>query len=346
MAGSILLEDDELQLQAYFRSQDMTDGLPIVIPTRQRVNEFLEQSGFMPYHDREIGTVQPLNEPVTLGDVAVNAVMAGARPADLGVILAAIEAMQDPAFALDKVQFTTNPVAPALIVSGPIVEELAIGSRNHALGPGRHPNGAIGRAVRLAMRNLGGATDEIDHATHGQPAKYTCCLGERVNSRWGTYPASIGFTQDQSAVTVAGVENLVNVVPITDRHEEMAGPLIHQLGRLMQVIGTNVFFSHGTPVFVLSPGQVDRLDAEGYDRRRLQEALFEAGKAPLGDYKYGNYCLGNWAVDGGKILPCRAPDDIVIVVAGGDESLHCLYLQSFWAVLACTREVWTPSRFE
>jgi hypothetical protein len=344
MAGSVFLNDDVTEMQAYFRAEDMTDGLPIIVPERRRVEAFLDASGFASHSDLEIGRVAPLNEPVTIADVAVNAVMAGARPQDLGVILGGIEAMQDPAFALDKVQFTTNPVAPALIVSGPAVDELGIGSSNHSLGPGRHPNGAIGRAIRFVLRNLGGANDEIDHATHGQPSKYTFCLGESTASPWGPCHVDRGFSAEQSTVTMAGVENIINIIPITDRHKEMAGPLLDQLGRIMQAVGSNLFFSYGSPVVVLSPGQVDRLIDEGYDRKRLQAAIFEAGKAPVGDYKFGNYCLGKWVVEDDKILPCRTPDDVIIVVSGGGESLHTLYLQSAFSTVACTREVWSPSR--
>jgi hypothetical protein len=340
----ITVEGDESAAQEHLLLSDVTDGLPVIIPTPERLRAYLEASGFEPFKDVVVGPVPPLNEPVTIAEVAVNALMAGARPGDLGLLLAAVEILQDPRFAADKLQFTTNPVAPFMLVNGPAVADLGLGTGNHALGPGRHPNGPIGRALRLVLRNLGGADDEVDHATHGQPAKYTFCLGEaEARSPWAPYHVTQGFSPDDSVVTLVGIESVINVVPVTDRHQPLAGPLVHQIGAAMQAVGTNRFFSHGTPVVVLCPGQVERLESEGYDRERLQRALFEAGQSSLDAHPYGNYCLGKWTVVNDKVLPCARPEDIVIVVAGGDESLHSLYLQPFYANPATSRRVWTPA---
>jgi hypothetical protein len=346
MSATVELEADELELQQYFRDRDMTDGLPIIVPTKERVDRFLEASGFDPYRDREIGLVAPLNEPVTIEDVAVNAIMAGARPIDLGIVLAAVEAMQDPLFQLNAVQTTTNPVAPFVFVNGPVVQEAELGSGSHALGPGRHNNGPIGRAVRFVLRNLGGANDDVDHASLGQPAKYTCCLAEaEAESPWEPYHVSKGYRPEQSVVTVAGTENVVNVVAITDRHKPMDGPFLHQFGRLMQAIGTNILFSRGSPVIIVTPGQARRLASEGYDRKRLQEALFEGSKVPLEDMPYGNYAASaKWTVVDGKVLTCPDADDVRIIVAGGGEGLHSVLMQGVFDNIACSREVWSPER--
>lgn len=345
MSGSVLLQDDELELQEYYREHDLTDGLPIVIPTEERVDRFLEASRFAPHREHDIGSIAPLNTPVTIEDVAINAVMAGARPIDLGIVVGAIEAMMDPAYVLDKVQTTTNPVAPSLFLNGPIVREGGIGTGNHALGPGRHPNGAIGRTVRLVLRNLGGANDDVDHASLGQPAKYTCCLGEaEPASPWEPYHVSRGYEREQSVVTVAATENIINVVAVTDRHKPMAEPFLLQFGRLMRDVGTNIYFSAGSPVVIVTPGQALRLQEEGYDRRRLQEALFERGRIPLDHMPFGNYALGQWTVVDDHVLPCPDPDDIRILVAGGGESLHSVYMQGVFLSTACSAPVCDPDR--
>jgi hypothetical protein len=346
MALGAEISDDPLEQQAYFRQEDLTDGLPIVVPTRERVDRFLEANGFAPHRQREIGTIPPLELPVTIEDVAINTLMAGARPQDLGVVLAAIEAMRQPPFRLHAVQATTNPATPFLLVNGPVVDELGLGSGNHALGPGRHANGPIGRAVRLVLRNLGGATDEVDRSSFGQPGKYTCCIAEaEERSPWEPYHVSRGYSADQSVVTVSGMENLINVVLAAGRHTPISGPFFHQFGRLMHAVGTNLWGSSGSPVIILSPGQAARLAEEGYDRRRLQEELYEVAKVPLEEYPYGNFPKCEWKVENGKILPCQNADDIRIFVAGGGEALHSIYAQSFIAVTACSAEVWTPDRF-
>jgi hypothetical protein len=347
MAVKAQVSSDELEQQAYFRREDLTDGLPIIVPTPERVDNFLEANGFAPHRHVEIGQIPPLELPVTIEDVAINTLMAGARPQDLGVVLGAIEAMLQPAFRLSGVQATTNPCTPLVIVNGPVVDELELGSGNHAFGPGRHPNGAIGRAIRFVQRNLGGATDEIDRSSFGQPAKYTCLIAEaEAKSPWEPYHVSRGYREDQSVVTVSGMENLMNVVLAAGRHVPISGPFFHQFGRLMHAIGTNIWGSAGSPVFILSPGQAVLLAGEGYDRKRLQEELFEVGKIPLEEYPYGNFPKCEWKAEDGKILPCQDADDIRIFVAGGGEALHSLYAQSFMAIKACSAEVWTPDRLD
>jgi hypothetical protein len=347
MAVAAQLENEEGQLQAYFRQEDLTDGLPIIVPTRERVDAFLAESGFAPHRDADVGEIAPLNASVTIEDVAINVLMAGARPCDLGIVLGAIEAMRKPQFFLEKLQATTNPDAPFVWVNGPIVRELGLGTGHHALGPGRHPNGAIGRSIRLVLRNLGGATDDVDHSTLGQPAKYSFFIGEAEDdSPWEPYHVSRGFRADQNVVSVSGIENIINVVTVTGRHTTIAEPFLYQFGRLMNAIGTNLYQSNGSPVIIVTPGQARRLAEEGYDRKRLQEELFEVGKTPVEDFPFGNYPLCKWKEEDGKVLPFPDADDIRVIVAGGGEPLHAVFLQPFLAHTACEAEVWTPGRFQ
>jgi hypothetical protein len=153
---------------------------------------------------------------------------------------------------------------------------------------------------------------------------------------------SIGYERSRNVVSVAAVENIVNVVAVTDRHQPIAGPFLLQFGRLMQAIGTNIFFSHGSPLIIVTPGQAMRLAEEGYDRRRLQTELFERAQVPLEQMPYGNMPTAQWTVVDGRILPCPSADDIRIIVAGGHESLHSVYLQSFWSSTVCSAEIRAP----
>jgi hypothetical protein len=142
--------DDDLALQAVYHAEDLTDGLPIVVPTPARVEAFIEASGFDPA--REVGSIAPARGIATVGNVAVNALMAGARPEHLGVVLGAVEAMLQEPFHLHGIQTTTNPVAPLALVNGPIRDRLDIASGRNALAPGQSANGPIGRAIRFVLR--------------------------------------------------------------------------------------------------------------------------------------------------------------------------------------------------
>ena len=129
--------------------------------------------------DDELGTMPPRQGIVTYEILAVNAVMAGCRPEYFPVVIAAVEAMLDPTFNLFAVQATTHPCAPCVIVNGPIAHELGINARYGAFGPGVRANATIGRAVRLTLMNVGGASPGVlDRSTQGQPAKYAYCEAE------------------------------------------------------------------------------------------------------------------------------------------------------------------------
>ena len=129
--------------------------------------------------DEVIAVLPPRLGEATIRMLAINAALAGARPEHLQVIIAAIEAVADPAFNLPAVQTTTHPCSPLLIINGPLAARLGIASGAGALGPGPWANAVIGRAVRLALQNIGGARPgKEDRATLGHPGKYTYCVAE------------------------------------------------------------------------------------------------------------------------------------------------------------------------
>src|SRR4029450_10675662 len=117
-----------------YQARGWTDGLPIVPPTEARVRDFLEHTKREP---REaVGVLPPRQGGATVERIAANAVMAGCKPEYLPVILAAIEALADPLFNLDSVQATTHPVAPLIVVNGPIARRLEINGGYNCFGQG------------------------------------------------------------------------------------------------------------------------------------------------------------------------------------------------------------------
>lgn len=329
--------DDDLECQAYYHGRDLTDGLPIVVPTPERVAGFIEASGFDPAI--ELGPVAPRRGVATVGNVAVNTLMAGARPEHLGVVLAAMEAMLQEPFHLHGMQTTTNPVAPLALVNGPGRRRLDIAGGRNALSPGQSANGPIGRAIRFVLRNVGGAVGDVDRATLGMPMKYTFCLGEaEEDSPWGPLSASIGYGVDDDVVTMVPVESFVDLIPVF----KTAEPLIDHFARAMRAGGTNIYWSRGTLLLVVNPGHARILADEGYDRASLQERLFEQALIPLTDMPHGNIPQGEWRLTDGKVQVTESPEDIYIVVAGGPEPYHTVYLTGFGVANACSARVWTP----
>ena len=138
------LELEESEVQETFFANGWTDGLPVVPPTPERVDAFLEVVGaddptvligFMPARERG----------VTLEKAAVNAVMAGCLPEYFPVVVAALEAMFDAAFNAHTVLSSTGGAALGLVVSGPIASEIGMNARYNCFGPGNRANGAAPR---------------------------------------------------------------------------------------------------------------------------------------------------------------------------------------------------------
>jgi len=161
---------------AEFVRRDWCDGLPIIAPTRERVDAMLAGAR----GGESLGFMAPLWRECTMEKVAVNAVMAGCEPASFPVIVAAVQAMLDPAFNLYGVQATTHPVAPLVIVNGPRARAIGLHSGAGLFGPGFRANATIGRAIRLILMNVGGAWPERhDMATQSSPAKFSFTIAER-----------------------------------------------------------------------------------------------------------------------------------------------------------------------
>src|SRR5215813_13219915 len=197
-------DTDWEEAQAELEAQGVTDGLPVVPPTPARVAAMLEANGYAP--NAEVCELAPAFQPALWQDIAINAVMAGCRPEYLPIIGAALEAMAADEFNLMGITTTTGSAAPLVIVNGPVAGRIGMNWGANALGPGNRANATIGRAVGLCLRNIGGATPgEVDMATLGQPAKYTCCLAENeAQSPWTPLHVERGYAAGDSVVTVVG----------------------------------------------------------------------------------------------------------------------------------------------
>ena len=168
--------DDDAFETLYARG--VTDGLPVIAPTAARVRAAVEASGRL--GDELIALVAPRHGRATVEKIAVNAVMAGCRPEYLPAVIAAVEAICDPAFALEGVSGTTDAVAPLLIVNGPVRAELDVNCGVGVFGPGWRANATIGRAVRLVWANVGGAGRSEERRV-GKECVSLC------RSRWSPY---------------------------------------------------------------------------------------------------------------------------------------------------------------
>lgn len=337
---------DPAELQAWFFERGSSDGFPVIAPTPEAVARMVEGSG-RGAQDL-IGIVPPRGGMATVEQIAVNAVMAGCRPQHMPVLLTAVAAMLEPRFNLASVQATTHPVAPLLIVHGPIATRLEMNAGAGAFGPSAMANAVMGRAVRLILWNIGGAVPgTVDRSTQGSPSKYSFCMAENIEaSPWGPFIAERGLDAQASAVTVFGAEPPHNV---NDHEHGDAAGILRVAADVLRTLGSNTWFiawqGRKELMLILGPEHAASIASSGWSRRQVREYLFEAIARRRDELALGGmYGMRDWppqleALASEALVPAvPSPDDILVLVAGG-QGKHSAALPSFGATVSVTREI-------
>lgn len=285
----------------------------------------------------EIVRIPPRLGRATVEKIVVNAVMAGCLPSYVPVIIAALQAMCEPEFNLHGIQATTNPVTPACIINGPIRKSLEINCGANCLGQGWRANATIGRAVRLLLLNVGGATPGlVDKATQGQPAKYTLCFGEdEEGSVWEPLHVERGFRPEQSTVTVVGIAGTTNIP--TAKGRDTTEFLMLIADTLARVGSNDMTQGGGQPTVVLASGHAALFKAAGYSKSDVKRALFENCGVPIARFPKRRIELGLLWVQDGLVYPAKRAEDIILVVAGAPEPYHVTCMPTFGATRVQTK---------
>lgn len=341
--GEIETAGDELAAADRFHAMGWTDGLPIVVPTRDRVEVMCGGAGRDP--SEQLGNLPPGNAPASVWKIAINAVMAGCVPEQMPVLIAAVKAMLDPSFNLAAVQTTTHPCGVLLIVHGPAAAELGMNAGSSCFGPGNRANATLGRAVRLILQNIGGAIPgETDKATQGSPAKYTYCFAENeAASPWPPLRICLGFREADSCVTVVAAEGPHNV---NDHGSTTGESVLNSLAQTMNTVGSNQLYVGGDTYVILGPEHARTIALSGFSREDVQAFLFEKARVSVDRVSeeklaevtsWGGFSdrLAGW---GGRIPLVREPADIRILVAGGPGK-HSSWCPTFGATFSATRRI-------
>ncbi|MBI4490964.1 MAG: hypothetical protein HY694_17915, partial [Deltaproteobacteria bacterium] len=177
--------DETYEIYEKFCEARLCDGFPIIPPTSQRVEEMLRHTDRDP-EQVIVDEVVPSMAAVTVRKLAINAVMAGCKPEYFPIVVTAFEAMAEPRYNLGQGNTTFAMVGPAVIVSGPIAEEIGMNAGKGLLSPGCRANSTIGRAIFLALNNIcGSIPGHTDNSGIGSQAKYSYCFAEqREKNPW------------------------------------------------------------------------------------------------------------------------------------------------------------------
>lgn len=326
------------EINRVFVERGWSDGLPIVPPTRARVDAFIAPSGHDPW--RIIGPARPSGRDITVWSVAVNGVMAGCRPDDLPVLIAIAEVFADPHYGVEHSGNTTG--ADALVVlNGPVINELGFNHGQGALREGAAPNTTVGRFVRLFLRNVCGFTvDEHDKATFGNSTRVVLAEDEAALAEigWPPLSADFGISSGVDAVTVGRINSGLVIGSVYGSTPDEVLPYLAD--GLVRVTGWDLTHVYGLgraqyrPLLVLSPMLARVFARAGWSKERVRVALFEHARIPAWKFEK---LIGEWSnltagrrtlVDlaaSGSVPPVFAesddPDRLVPIVTSPDHLL-------------------------
>jgi len=321
--------DDVTAFTRWATERGWGDGLPLIPPTERRVREFLAHGGRFP--DETVAELPPLSGECTVEKIAINAVMAGAEPAALPLIIAAVEAMGRPEFNLAALNATTGSVVPAVIVNGPVRDELDIAYEVSCLGGAGGGAPAIGRAIRLIMRNvagqLAGVTSQSVFGTPGRVAGIVFGEWEEV-SPWPPLAERRGVAGN--AVTVYGAMGTTN---ICDMIADNGRALLEFIGHGLACHGANGALpsSAFSEVFVAVNPVWARLIAAEYPAvADVQQVLWETASLPVASFPAGyDEHLILSRRHGSRVHIAQSPQDVLVTVCGGMGNLHALSMPSW-----------------
>jgi hypothetical protein len=312
-------------MEKFFLANRWSDGLPLVPPTPAAVEEMVKATGLP--RDQVVGIVDPRKGIATVERIAINAVMAGARPAYMPLLITIVQALTDPAFDLYGVQCTGGLAAPLVIVSGPIIKDLNLNFSYSTAGPGWRSNSTIGRAMRLILINLGQAWPGVnDMKDVGNPAKFGIVIAEnetQTPSGWPTIREQEGFGKTVSTVSVYASQSYRQMLKHTLK------PYIEQatVDQMKTALNAEAGQWGEEMVFVFSPSLAEVLAKNGFTPEKIQRDLYERGRVPRKNF--GPRPLGALAVansipkwiddlpDDGLVPVVPRAEDIKVLVAGG-----------------------------
>lgn len=211
---------DEAALVEDYFDRGWTDGLPIIPPTPERVEAFLDLAGLAP--DVVLGRVPTREVVVTAEHAAINAVMAGARPEYFPTVVAAVRAHLHEMGNCHSTTGTLSGASQLVVVNGPVRNEIGIQCRDACFGPGFRANATIGRSLRLVIRNVCRAVPGVfDRASLSTPFRYSFCFGEDEEANdWLPLHVERGLAPGDSAVTVHSTMQVCEVMDYGSRTPE------------------------------------------------------------------------------------------------------------------------------
>ena len=325
MAPTVEVDDDALAAIETCYERGWTDGLPVVPPEMSRVQAMLAMEGRPP--ETVIATHPTTGLECSILAAAVNAVMAGCRPEYFPVVVAALEAANEPAYNFHGSAASTGGSAPLLIVAGPVVTDIGMNAAGNVFGPGNRANATIGRAMRLVLMNVFEMIPGVsDQSTQGHPGKYCSCIAERAERNpWTPLNEELGYGEDISSVTVFAGAGFCNVENHGGNTPEA---ILDCVADSMANLGC---ITAGQSVVVLSPEHADIVAGTRWTKADVKQYLFaHAARSVDAMKRVQKYVPREHEGQGtDDVRRGFGPDDILLTVAGGDAGGHSAFIPSW-----------------
>ncbi|MBI2848079.1 MAG: hypothetical protein HYX83_02785 [Chloroflexi bacterium] len=340
-------------MEAAFLSRRWSDGLPLVPATRERVEWIL--TGTDTPRDKVLTKkFGPRMGAITVGTVAINAAMAGARPEYLPILLAAVDvlATEEGLRILSVIAESAAVFAPALIVNGPVGKELNINSSYGVMGPGWKANATIGRALSLLLINGAGAFSGTAGTprVQGLPGGYTWCFAENEDANpWQPLHVESGYSRESSTVTV---------MPGRGTHgmkiKVGAPEILNVIVRAVKGININRYGVPWDQLVVLAPEHAQLLAAAGHTKESIRKYVHENARVSMTEAQGAGMMLwfGEWVnktanvKDKSMLVPItEKPEDLKIVVAGGPASGTSALIPGMKRMLTANVDKYKPANW-
>lgn len=305
-ASKIIFKGNLEEINRFYYKRGWGDGLPVIPPTEEAIAEMLTGTDLPP--DYEVTKLIPRSGKATVEKIAVNAVMAGALPTYMPLLIAGVQALMDPKTSFGTTQVSTASWIPFWIINGPIRHDLHINSSSSALSPGNIANAAIGRAMGLIIKNIGGARKGIeDMGIYGNPGKYSMVTGENEEeSPWEPMHVEHGFNKDDSTITISFPFSYSFIMGFgSDAKGILRRILYHIRG--------------GQTTILMNTQHAEAMALDGWTKREIAEFISEYGRIPVYRHKgYPGIKEGRLPLRDDDTAPIiKSPDLIRILVAGG-----------------------------
>ena len=275
------------EVNDYFYDNEWSDGLPIVPPTRERVERFLNFTDRKA--DEVLGVMLPDNRAATVWSVAVNGVMAGCRPEYMPILVALIEAMADPNYGVEH-SGNTPGSETLIIVNGPIIKRLGFNYTQGVLRDGFRPNTSVGRFWRLYLRNVAGfLLHKTDKGTYGNTFRVVCAENEDALARinWEPNSVEMGFAAGDNTVTISRFTggNVIASVSGSTPEEILANVAYSLVRQMTWQLTFTLGSAYGTlrPLVLLTPILAETIAKAGWSKRDVKQYLFDHARMPAGE---------------------------------------------------------------